>query len=54
MRLGRFARSGACLLMLLFAAGCTTYYRVTDQSSRRAYYTTDIDRTDSGGVRFLR
>jgi hypothetical protein len=38
--------------MLLFAAGCTTYYRVTDQSTRRAYYITDIDRTDSGAVRF--
>ena len=52
MRLRRFARSGACLLMLLSAAGCTTYYRITDQSSRRSYYTTDIDRTDSGAVRF--
>jgi hypothetical protein len=38
--------------MLIFAAGCTTYYRITDQSTRRAYYTTDIDRTDSGAVRF--
>ena len=38
--------------MLILAAGCTTYYRVTDQSSRRAYYTTGIDRTDSGAVRF--
>jgi hypothetical protein len=38
--------------MLIFAAGCTTYYRVTDQSTRRAYFTTDIDRTDSGAVRF--
>jgi hypothetical protein len=52
MRLRRFARSGACLLMLSFAAGCTTYYRVTDQSTRRSYYTTDIDRTESGAVRF--
>jgi hypothetical protein len=38
--------------MLLLASGCTTYYRVTDQSTRRAYYTTDIDRADSGAVRF--
>ncbi len=52
MRLGRLARSGVCLLMLLFVAGCTTYYRVTDQSTRRAYFTTGIDRTDSGAVRF--
>jgi hypothetical protein len=27
MRMKRFAQSCACLLMLLFAAGCTTYYR---------------------------
>ena len=40
------------LLLLLLASGCTTYYRVTDQSTRRAYYTTDIDRTNSGAVRF--
>jgi hypothetical protein len=52
MRLRRFAQFCACLLMLIFAAGCTTYYRVTDQSTRRGYYTTDIDRTDSGAVRF--
>jgi hypothetical protein len=37
---------------LLFAAGCTTYYRITDQPTRRTYYTTDFDRTDSGAVRF--
>lgn len=52
MKLVRLARSGACLLLFVFAIGCTTYYRVTDQSTRRAYYTTDIDRTDSGAVRF--
>ena len=38
--------------MLLFATGCTTYYRITDQSTRRAYYSTDFDRTDSGAVQF--
>jgi hypothetical protein len=37
---------------MLFAAGCTTYYRVTDQSTRRTYYTTDFDRRDSGAVQF--
>ena len=52
MRFRRCAQTCAGVLMLLFAAGCTTYYRVTDQSSRRAYYTTDIDRVDSGAVRF--
>ena len=38
--------------MLLLAAGCTNYYRITDQPSRRVYYTTGYDRTDSGAVRF--
>jgi hypothetical protein len=38
--------------ILLFATGCTTYYRITDQATGRAYYTTDYDRTDSGGVKF--
>jgi len=38
--------------LLLFAAGCTTYYRITDQATGRIYYTTDYDRTDSGAVVF--
>jgi hypothetical protein len=46
------AQSWGCLLILLSAAGCTTYYRVTDQSTRKAYYTTEIDSTDSGAVQF--
>jgi hypothetical protein len=52
MKFRRAARSCACLFLLLFAAACTTYYRITDQPTRRTYYTTDFDRTDSGGVRF--
>jgi hypothetical protein len=51
MRLGTVARLGSCFL-LLFATGCTTYYRVSDQATGRVYYTTDYDRTDSGGVIF--
>ena len=52
MRFIRSAQTCAGVLMLFLAAGCTTYYRITDQSTRRAYYTTDIDRTDSGAVQF--
>jgi hypothetical protein len=52
MRLTRSTAVCAGLLTVLFAAGCTTYYRITDQSTRRVYYTTDIDRTDSGAVQF--
>lgn len=32
--------------------GCTTYYRISDQATGRAYYTTDYDLTDSGAVVF--
>ena len=52
MQFIRFAQSGVCLLMLFFAAGCTTYYRITDQPTRRAYFATGYDRTDSGAVKF--
>jgi len=51
MRFRTVARLGSCCLFL-FATGCTTYYRVNDQSSGRVYYTTDYDRTDSGAVIF--
>ena len=51
MRFGTFTRVGICFLFLL-AAGCTTYYRVSDQATGRVYYTTDYDRTDSGAVIF--
>ena len=38
--------------LLLFAAGCSSYYRITDQATGRIYYTTDYDRRDNGGVVF--
>jgi hypothetical protein len=51
MKFGTVRYLGICLLFLV-AAGCSTYYRVTDQATGRTYYTTDVDRTDSGGVVF--
>ena len=33
-------------------AGCASYYRVTDPTSGRDYYTRDIDKTGDGGVKF--
>jgi hypothetical protein len=51
MKFGTITYLGICFL-LLFAAGCTTYYRITDQATGRTYYTTDYDRTDSGAVVF--
>jgi hypothetical protein len=40
------------LLVVLLASGCTSYYRITDQSTRRTYFTTGYDRTSSGAVQF--
>jgi hypothetical protein len=37
---------------MLLAAGCTNYYRITDQASRRIYYAKGYDRTESGAVKF--
>jgi hypothetical protein len=33
-------------------AGCTTYYRVSDPSGAKEYYTTNIDKTKAGGITF--
>ena len=52
MKLTTIAQFCSGLSLLLFAVGCTTYYRVTDQSTQKAYYTTNVDRTNSGAVRF--
>ena len=46
-----FTRLGIALV-ILFAAGCSSYYRINDQASGRIYYTTDYDRSDSGSVVF--
>jgi hypothetical protein len=37
--------------MLVLAAGCTHYYRVSDPAGTRLYYTTDIDKTDTGAIK---
>jgi hypothetical protein len=31
-------------------AGCTTYYRVTDPSTGKVYYTKDINHRDGGAI----
>src|SRR4051812_1149667 len=36
------ALSLAALITLLIAAGCTSYYKVTDPTTGRSYYTTDM------------
>lgn len=36
--------------MLLLAGGCTSYYRVTDPTTGRDYYTTKLKQRSSGSV----
>jgi hypothetical protein len=47
MRTARRTVTTALLAIVLMTAGCTTYYRVTEPGSGRAYYTTDIKRRGS-------
>jgi len=47
MRAARLTASTALLAIVLVTAGCTTYYRVTDPSSGRMYYTDEIKRSGS-------
>jgi uncharacterized protein YceK len=37
--------------LVVTAAGCTSYYRVTDPSSGKAYYTTKVDDVRGGAVK---
>jgi len=39
--------------LVLVTVGCTSYYRVSDPSGgSKDYYTTDIDKTRSGSIKF--
>jgi hypothetical protein len=40
------------LALVLATAGCGTYYRVTDPSSGRVYYTDGVNRNAAGTVQF--
>jgi hypothetical protein len=41
---------GLCFICFL-AAGCASYYKVTDPTTGRIYYTQKVDHLDSGGAR---
>jgi hypothetical protein len=41
----------ALFVVALLAAGCTTYYRITDKDTGKSYYTTSFDRQPNN-VRF--
>ena len=47
MRAVRVTASTALLAIVLATAGCTTYYRVTDPSSGKTFYTNDVRRSGS-------
>ena len=36
--------------LLLVSAGCTTYYKVTDPTTGRVYYTTELKQRSSGAA----
>ncbi len=39
------------VLVMVFAVGCASYYRVTDVQSGKEYYTKDIDTARNGAVK---
>ena len=43
--------SATLIALALFAAGCTTYYRVTDPTTGKMYYSTDL-KQDGGATTF--
>jgi hypothetical protein len=49
MRTNRSATWALCVVIPL-VAGCTTYYRVTDPASGKAYYTKDVDEAGKAGA----
>ena len=38
------------MLVLLFVVGCTSYYKVTNLATEKAYYTTEVKYKGSGAV----
>ena len=38
------------LMLCLFAVGCTKYYKVTNLSTEKTYYTTKINKKKSGAI----
>ena len=54
MRIVHAARISAALLAgavaVVAAGGCTSYYRVTDPSTDKVYYTTELKKRGSGTV----
>ena len=43
-------KTAAVCLALLCLGGCTNYYKVTDPTTGREYYTTELQRNNSGAA----
>ena len=43
-----FRMLAVCGAFSLLAAGCTTYYKVTDPTTGKTYYTTELTRRSNG------
>jgi hypothetical protein len=41
---------GFLFVVAVMAIGCTTYYRVTDPTTGKTYYSTDLERSRDGAV----
>ena len=48
--MGRTIRIGVLSAAMLMATGCTTYYKVTDPTTGRVYYTTKMTHKSSGAA----
>ena len=48
----RFLMTAVVGVALAASAGCTTYYKVSDTSTNKVYYTKQLDRENNGAVSF--
>lgn len=53
MRLTRSIVSAMVLAALMSAAGCSTYYEVTNPDNGRVYYTREFKRKGNGAIVFI-
>jgi hypothetical protein len=46
----KIVKAGVLALGLALLAGCTNYYKVTDPSTGKVYYSTEVKQRDSGAT----
>ncbi len=52
-RLFKCSLLALAIISIALLTGCASYYKVQDTGTGKIYYTTDIDRQDSGSVLFV-